>query len=82
MRAQDMQEPVDNAMRRLVIMIMIVLVVMAMIGLAGLAWPPQRRKSHGAKYAPERDLATTSPASPVIEWLVGRTGGHAEASDG
>jgi hypothetical protein len=54
MRAQDMQEPVSNAMPRLVIMIMIVLVVMVVIGPAGLASPPQRRKSHGAKYAPER----------------------------
>jgi hypothetical protein len=46
MRTQDMQEPVNNAM------LVLVLVVMIMVGLAGLAWPPQRRKSHGAKYAP------------------------------
>jgi hypothetical protein len=48
MRTQDVQEPVNNAMLRLVL----VLVLMVMVGLAGLAWPPQRRKSHGAKYAP------------------------------
>jgi len=50
MRTQDMQEPVNNAMLRLVLVL--VLVFMVMVGLGGLAWPPQRRKSHGAKYAP------------------------------